>query len=105
MKWFAAGTEPDFSKPIERLSDRSIITLGSGNEIPTNAVFVSANDIQKASSGQGKLFVWGHATYRDVFPDTPPRNFHFCLFGTSLPQAAKAAAAFDVHKPECNYSD
>jgi hypothetical protein len=104
-KWYPNGTEPDFSKPDVPLPGRSIMTLGANNEIPSAAIFIPVNDIQKAASGNGKVFLWGHALYRDLFPDTPARNFHFCLTGDQFPLVENAPASFGIYKPECNYSD
>jgi hypothetical protein len=104
-RWYPNGTEPDFSKPDVKLPERSIATLGTNNEISSPAVFIPVSDIQKATSGNGKIFLWGLAKYRDLFPDTPARNFHFCLIGDQFPSMANAPASFGIYKPECNYSD
>jgi hypothetical protein len=104
-KWYPAGVEPDFSKPSERISEHNVITLGSGTEISSAALFVPAADVEKAMSGQGRVFFWGEAIYRDVFPDTPQRHFHFCHVVSTLPKAVNEPAAFNVYKSECNYSD
>lgn len=104
-KWYPAGSEPDFSKPSEKISERNIMTLGSGTEISSPGLFVPAVDVEKAMSGQGRVFFWGEAIYRDVFPDTPQRHFHFCLVVINMPQAVNEPAAFNVYKPECNFSD
>jgi hypothetical protein len=66
---------------------------------------VPAADVEKAMSGQGRVFFWGEGIYRDVFPDTPQRHFHFCHVVTNMPKAVNEPAAFNVYKPECNYSD
>lgn len=104
-KWYPAGTEPDFSKPSENLPGRSVMTLGVGAESPSPPLFVPAADIEKAMSGNGKVFFWGDAVYRDVFPDTPPRRFHFCLVAVNLPKTTNEPAAFNAYKPACNFSD
>jgi hypothetical protein len=104
-KWYAAGTEPDFSKPDVKLSDRIVFNIGPGGEIAGGAVFVPAVDIQKAISGDGRIFFWGHIKYYDSFPDTPVRNFHFCMVGQTLATEAGSPASFNIYKPDCNYSD
>lgn len=104
-KWYPAGIEPDFSKPSERIPEHIFMTLGSGSESSSPGLFVPAADVEKAMSGNGRIFFWGEAIYRDVFPDTPQRHFHFCLVTTNMPKAVNEPAAFNVYKPECNYSD
>jgi hypothetical protein len=105
VKWQAQGTEPDFSNPSEKLSDRKIITVAPGIEMPSAGVFTAAEDINKATAGNGRIFFWGHATYRDYIPDTPVRYFHFCMYGVNMPTVTGQPAAFNVYKPECNYSN
>jgi hypothetical protein len=104
-KWYPAGLEPDFSKPSERISEHNFMTLGAGTEIPSPALFVPAFDVENAMSGNGRIFFWGEAIYRDVFPDTAQRHFHFCHVVTNMPKAVNEPAAFSVYKPECNGSD
>lgn len=104
-KWYPPGIEPDFSKPTEKIPGHIFMTLGSGTESSSPVLFVPAADVEKAMSGQGRVFFWGEAVYRDVFPDTPQRHFHFCLVVLNMPKTANEPAAFNNYKPECNYSD
>jgi hypothetical protein len=104
-KWYPAGIEPDFSKPTERISEHVFMTLGAGTENSSPGLFVPAADVEKAMSGNGRVFFWGGATYRDVFPDTPRRHFHFCLIVLNMPKTGNEPPAFNVYKPECNDSD
>ncbi len=104
-KWFAAGMEPDFSKPTETLPGHKSMTLAAGAENSSPPLFVPAADIEKAMSGNGRIFFWGDGIYRDAFPDTPLRHFHFCLVAVRMPQSVNEPAAFNAYKPECNYSD
>lgn len=104
-KWYPPGIEPDFSKPTEKIPEHNFMTLGSGSESSSPPLFVPAVDVEKAMSGQGRVFFWGEAIYRDVFPDTPPRHFHFCLVVTNMPKAGNEPSGFSVYKPECNFSD
>ncbi len=103
-KWLPTGNEPDFSIPAEKLSEHTAFNIGPGLEISGGPVFVSADDIQKTNSGNGHVFIWGHAAYRDYFPDSPRHQFNFCLIGTVLSSAPGSGAA-KVYKSECNYSD
>jgi hypothetical protein len=102
-KWYPNGNEPDFSKPIELSSEKYNITLSPGAEIATAAVFVPMADIQKLAVKNGRVFLWGHATYRDYIPGSPVRHFHLCLYSEVLP--AIGQAGFNVYKPDCNYSN
>jgi hypothetical protein len=104
-KWYPPGIEPDFTKPTEKISEHIFMTLASGTETSSPVLFVPAADVEKAMSGNGKVFFWGEAIYRDVFPDTPHRHSHFCMVVTNMPKAGNEPAAFSVYKPDCNYSD
>ena len=104
-KWYPAGSEPDFSKPSEKIPEHVFMTLGPGAENPSPALFVPAADVERAMAGNGKVFFWGEAIYRDVLPDMPQRHFHFCLVVTKMPKALNEPAAVDAFKPECNSSD
>ncbi len=104
-KWYPAGLEPDFSKPSEKIPEHTFMTLGPGAENPSPALFVPAADVERAMAGNGRVFFWGEAIYRDVLPDTPQRHFHFCLVVTKMPKAGNEPAAVNVYKPECNFSD
>jgi hypothetical protein len=104
-KWYPPGSEPDFSKPSEKIPERVFMTLGAGAENSSPGLFVPAADVEKAMSGQGRVFFWGEASYRDVFPDTPRRFFRFCLVVLSMPKAASEPPAFSIYKPACNSSN
>ncbi len=104
-KWYPAGSEPDFANPSEKIPEHTFMTLGPGTESPSPALFVPAADVERAMAGNGKVFFWGEAIYRDVLPDTPQRHFRFCLVVTKMPKALNDPAAIDVYKPECNSSD
>ena len=104
-KWYPAGSEPDFSKPSEKIPEHTFMTLGPGSENPSPPLFVTAADVERAMAGNGRVFFWGEASYRDVLPDTPQRHFHFCLVVTKMPKAGNEPAAVNVYKPACNFSD
>jgi hypothetical protein len=104
-KWYPAESEPDFSKPSEKIPEHTFMTLGPGAENPSPALFVPAADVERAMAGNGRVFFWGEASYRDVLPDTPQRHFHFCLVVTKMPKAGNEPAAVNVYKPACNFSD
>ncbi|HEX4410529.1 MAG TPA: hypothetical protein VH206_17295 [Xanthobacteraceae bacterium] len=106
LKWYGSGTEPDFTKPQEKLSENSNITLGPGSEIASAGVFVPIADIQKISVTNGSIFFWGDAVYRDYIPDSPIRHSHFCLVAIGLSASADpGSSVFKVYKRECNYTD
>jgi hypothetical protein len=106
VKWYANGTEPDFSKPTEILTDHPNTTIPPGGERATVAVFVPIADINKTTAvSSGKIFLWGHISYKDYIPGSPIRNSHFCLVAVTLPAVATQPAAFNVYKPDCNYTD
>jgi hypothetical protein len=99
-KWLSNGLEPDFAVPAAIISDKSGVSLGPGVEGSMD-LLIPLEDLQKASAGNGRVFMWGHAQYRDSFPDTPIRHSHFCLLIQGKPPEA---LAFRAYKPECNYS-
>ena len=41
---------------------------------------VDGFDLVAIRNGKKFFYIWGIATYRDVFPDTPPRITKFCVF-------------------------
>ncbi len=45
------------------------------------AVFtvIEAPILEAVRTGNLRLFVWGWAAYRDIFPDTPERETQFCF--------------------------
>jgi hypothetical protein len=101
-RWYPPGAEPDFTIPAQRLSDKFGINLGPGGEVGSGAIFVSIDDFQKATSGNGRIFFWGHISYKDVFVDTPVRNSHFCAVVVGKPPEA---VGFNSYRGECNYSN
>jgi hypothetical protein len=101
-RWYNTGLEPDFSVPIERISDKRSAGLGPGGDVLSGVAFVPISDFEKSFVGNGRIFMWGHITYKDVFVDTPIRNFHFCGIVVGKPPEG---VAYQAYKAECNYSN
>lgn len=105
-KGYQGDVEPDFSKPFNEVKDLSATDIGPGGIFASGSVSVSAQDIQNANSGHGRVFIWGEATYRDSFPNSPIHTSRFCLVNVGpLPTANGIPFSFRVYKPECNHSD
>ncbi|MGH6726278.1 MAG: hypothetical protein ACREB8_07020 [Pseudolabrys sp.] len=104
-KWYPAGAEPDLLRPSEKIAEHTFMTLAPGTEIPSPALFVPAADVARAMAGNGKVFFWGDASYRDVLPDTPQRHFHFCMMVSTMPKAINERAVVNVYKADCNFSN
>jgi len=104
-KWYPAGAEPDFLSPSDKITEHSFMTLAPGTEIPSPPIVVPAADIARATAGNGTVFLWGEASYRDVLPDTPQRHFHFCMVVSRMPKAINEPAVVNVYKADCNSSN
>jgi hypothetical protein len=69
----------DFAFFVDAANDRRPAMLNPGAIIggATNDIFGA--DLAQVVSGQRHLYAWGVATYRSVFPDTPPYITKFCV--------------------------
>jgi hypothetical protein len=101
-RWHRNGSEPDFSRPESNPSDQFAGIIGPGAELGSGPVGVPLSDLEKAVAGDGRIFIWGHAEYRDSFPETPVRHFHFCM---KIAAQTIDILSPQVYKTECNYSD
>jgi hypothetical protein len=76
--WKASHSElrPDFDinygQPPENLF------LGPGSKAEIGAIFIPMREIQAAIEQRLHLYVWGRATYDDLFEGTQPHFFEFC---------------------------
>jgi hypothetical protein len=52
--------------------------LGPGSKAEFGAIFIPMRDIQAAIEQRLYLYVWGRATYDDLFEGTKPHFFEFC---------------------------
>lgn len=102
MRWVGSNFEPDFTRATERFANEAFSGLGPGDERSAGPLGVKADEIKKAGSGDGRIFLWGRAEYRDFFPGTPVRVFHFCAVAAI---EGDVIVGFHVYKTECNYSD
>ena len=105
-KWYPPGIGTRFFQTKRKDSRAHLYdSRAPAPRIPSPGLFVPAADVERAMAGNGRVFFWGEAIYRDVLPDTPQRHFHFCLVVLNMPKAANEPATFNVYKPECNSSD
>jgi len=67
---------PDFTygyaNPPERL------LLGPNARAEAGSVLIPMRDVQAAIEGRVQLYVWGRATYEDIFEGTQPHFVEFC---------------------------
>jgi hypothetical protein len=103
VHWFPNHTEPDFSKPALILEDFPPGVLGGLVDLVAGAVHVDSDEIQKVAAGNGRIFVWGIATYRDLFSITPTRATAFCYLLKIPPKLGENPSSLP-YKSTCNTS-
>jgi len=76
--WKASHGElpADFVYTYVRPPDR--IFLGAKGRADVGAILVPMRDIQAAIEDRVQLYVWGRATYEDIFEGTEPHFIEFC---------------------------
>jgi hypothetical protein len=76
--WKASHGElrPDFEINYTEPPDN--LFLAPGSKAAFGSVFIPARDIQAAIEQRLHLYVWGRATYDDLFEGTKPHFFEFC---------------------------
>ena len=76
--WKAAHDEldADFGFVYVRPPDR--LFLGPKGQADVGAVLIPMRDIQAAIEQRVHLYVWGRASYEDVFEGTKPHSVEFC---------------------------
>jgi hypothetical protein len=103
--WRASHGElpPDFTYSFSQPPDR--LFLGAHSRSALGAVVFSLRDVQAAIEGRLQLFIWGRATYNDMFEGSEPHFIEFCYrldFGGSPPD--RLAVTFAPYGPH-NRSD
>jgi uncharacterized membrane protein len=66
----------DFVYNFSRAPDR--LFLGSNGRIEVGTILIPMRDIQAAIEERVTLYVWGRATYEDMFDGTKPHFIEFC---------------------------
>jgi hypothetical protein len=76
--WKASHGElpPDFTYTYPRPPER--LLLGSNARTEAGSMLIPMRDIQAAIEDRVQLYVWGRATYEDVFDGTEPHFVEFC---------------------------
>ena len=76
--WKASHGElpPDFDINYVRAPENLFLGPGARSEFGT--VFIPMRDIQAAIEQRLHLYVWGRATYEDMFEGSKPHFFEFC---------------------------
>ena len=76
--WKASHGElrPDFD--INYVRPPENLFLGPGSKAEFGAIYVPMRDIEAAAEERLHLYVWGRATYEDMFEGTKPHFFEFC---------------------------
>jgi len=76
--WKASHAElrPDFEINYVRPPDN--LFLGPCSKAEFGTIFIPMRDVQAAGEQRLHLYVWGRATYEDMFEGTSPHFFEFC---------------------------
>jgi hypothetical protein len=76
--WRASHSElrPDFDINYVRAPEN--LFLGPGARAEFGTLFIPMRDVQAAAEQRLYLYVWGRATYEDMFEGTRPHFFEFC---------------------------
>jgi hypothetical protein len=76
--WKASHSElrPDFDINYVRAPEN--LFLGPGARVEFGALFIPMREVQAAAEQGLYLYVWGRATYEDMFEGTKPHFFEFC---------------------------
>jgi hypothetical protein len=67
---------PDFDVNYVRPPEN--LFLGPGAKAEFGTISVPMRDVQAAIEERLHLYVWGRATYEDMFEGSPPHHFQFC---------------------------
>jgi hypothetical protein len=96
----------DFSKPTKAIIEHHTMTLAGGDHVAGEPVAIVAGNIQIITAGKATLYLWGDASYRDIFfPTTPIHHTHYCS-KVVIPDAKNpGTATFDAYRPDCNFAD
>jgi hypothetical protein len=90
---------PDFSYSYSQPPDR--IFLGAHGRAPIGAVSIPVRDAQAAIEGRLQLYLWGRATYNDMFDGSEPHFIEFCyrldISGAPPDRLAVAFAPYGQH--------
>jgi hypothetical protein len=98
--WYPNGVEPDFSKPVS--NDPAGTPGYLGGQLETTATkTIHRPDLLKAAAGNGRIFVWGVATYRDFAG--ADRRSTFCYIA-ELPIKRGDEPKIHGYKKDCNKS-
>jgi hypothetical protein len=95
LSWSNTGTTPAKAVVMQSNGREEIGDLPSSYDFPLNpqktqgvigpkGVFgvnltISRNTLESAWHSKSKLFIWGNAAYRDIFPDDIDRLSEFCI--------------------------
>jgi hypothetical protein len=104
IKWYPNGVEPDFSKALANDPSGPPETIGPLLEKKTKGITIYRADILKASAGNGRIFIWGRATYRDFAPDSPERYTAFCYLA-DFPLKNTEQQRIQRYRSDCNKSN
>jgi hypothetical protein len=68
----------DFADAVSDTVAPSLGFIGPKSAIQTTTFTLTQQDLIALSTGTKFLYMWGWATYHDIFPGTPLRRFEFC---------------------------
>lgn len=84
--WFELtdGSIPEMRFDAPEPAERIPATILPGGVVESAFYDISADDLELVKDGTKALFVWGIASYRDVFPETPIRVTKFSRRGLNV---------------------
>jgi hypothetical protein len=69
---------------IQSTNERRPATIPPKGLIESGSQVFFGNDLLAVKDGRKYLYVWGVATYRDVFPNTVEHITKFCVVATNI---------------------
>ncbi len=76
--WKASHGELPVDFPYAYVRAPERLFLGPSGKAELGTVLIPMRDIQGAIEERLQIYIWGRATYEDIFEDTKPHYFEFC---------------------------
>lgn len=75
--YFKEPIPPHFSFPDQGTEEISAALIAPKSAMDVKPLFISRDIVNKIRNGQGHLYFWGWAAYRDIFKDSKPHVTEF----------------------------
>ncbi len=95
----------DFSKPRSSINLANAV-IGPNSTYQLPPVTITAEEVERASKGEGKIVIWGRGIYSDIFSSTE-HNIAICLLMNPTTKTTTGEIALDVvpYRSDCNMSE